>query len=287
MKTVSRGAAVLLTIIFGVFVGAAQDPALNSALRAKDEKLPPLLRPSDYAIYRAKEMGGEAFMLLSGDFPDPTGLKAYYYPFQGCYSFKDHLHGVDQIGFLRGNLTVGNAWSYGFFADLGIQDFREVDRNSQEVAYFLSYKPPRLDADILSEIERLREINVDGLKMTRSAAAHVGHTYLLRSIDYINGYDIAVVLSVAEVVPSGPITIFWKKLALFQPPIKLFMTDEEMQRKVDAVVSELGIPGLRVKVEDNKILVINGKAGPDFEKLKAALHKRNIPYRALGYLSAP
>ena len=276
MKTVAKVAAVLVMISCAVFVGYAQEPTLNTVARAKDEKLPLLLRPSDYAVNRAKEMGGEVFKLISLEEAYQRGSS-----FGTYYFFKNKSYGPEQVGFLRGDLTVGDAWNYGFFADLGQRDLREVDRTSPEAAYFLSYKPPRLDPDIRSEIERLKDINVDGVKLTRRVAVRVGHTYLLRSINYDYGSDMAVVLHVVESSTDGTITIIWKKIAEFSQPIRLFMPDEEMQKKVDAVLTELQIRGMKVKIEDNMLIPMGVDVDQEFGQLKEALHERKIPYRGI------
>lgn len=275
MKTVAKGGAVLLIIICAVFLGYAQEPALNTVARAKDDKLPAHLRPSDYAVERAREMGGEVFKLLSLDVAYDRGSS-----FGAYYSFKDRSYASYQFSFLRGELKVGGGWSYGFYTDLGVREFRELDRTSPEAGYFLSYKPPKLEPDILGEIERLKDVKVDGVRLTRRVGVRAGHIYLLRSIDF-DWADTAVVLQVLEISTDGSITIVWKKLAEFPQAIKLFMPDEEMQKKVDAVLSEIPIRGLKVKIEDNRLIPMGVDVDQEFGQLKEALHERKIPYRGI------
>ena len=282
MKTVAKGAAVLITVFCAVFFGYAQEPTINTVARATDEKLPLLLRPSDYAVNRAKEMGGEVFKLLPFRFRDPTGLNHYYYPSQGSYSFKNRSHGSHQITYLDGEFRTGGPWDFGFFADLGERDLREVDSSSPDAKYFLSYKPPYLDPDIRREIERLNDTKEADIRLTRSVAVHAGHTYLLRSIDFDQA-DTAVVLYVLEISTDGSITIVWKKLADFPVPPKLFMSDEEMQKKVDAVLAELQIRGLQIKIEDNMLIPIGVDVDQAFDRFREALHERKIQYRGINF----
>lgn len=277
MKTVAKVGAVVLIITYTVLAGYAQEPAPNTAARAKDEKLPPHLRPSDYAVERAKEMGGEVFKLLPMELAYQRGSSIGAY-----YCFKDRNYSSYQISFSRGELNVGGGWSYGFYTDLGERDFREIDRTSSEGGYFLSYKPPKLEPDIFSEIERLKDIKFDGVKLTRRVAVRDGHTYLLRSINFDRG-DTAVVLHVLEISTDGSITIVWKKLAEFPQPVKLFMPDEELQKKVDAVLSELQIQGLKVKIEDNRLIPIGVDVDEKFGRFREALHERKIQYLGIDF----
>jgi hypothetical protein len=276
MKTSARVAAVLLTAIGAVFLGFGQEPAPNTVGRTNDEKLPQLLRPSDYAFDRAKEMGGDVFKLLPFSFRDPTGANHYYYPSQSYYSFKGRSHEPDQIGFVHGDLRT----SFGFFADLGERDLRNVDSSSAEAKYFLSYKPPKIAPDIRSEIERLKDTTVAGVKLTSRVSPQLGHTYLLRSIDYYLA-DTAVAVHVLEISPDSSITIVWKTLAEFERPRRLFMTDAELQIKVNAVLADLAIQGLSFTVKENYINFTGSET--KFERVKAALNERSIQHCGLAH----
>jgi len=288
VKTVAKVAAVLHIILCAVVLGHPQVPTAHTAARAKDDKLPPLLRPSDYAVERAREMGGEVFRLLPFAFREPHPLNNYH-PWQGYYSFKDRSHGSHQIEFIHGELMTGGPWDYGFFADLGPRDLREVDSSSPESEYFMSYKPPIFDIDIRREIERLKDTRIAGLRLTRTVTPKPGHTYLLRSISFdgfvrsmpeFNGLDLVVALHVLETSTEGSITIVWKKLGIFPQPLRLHMPDEEYQKKVDALIVELKLQGLRVKVNDNCLVEIGSKK--EFSQLLDALRERKIPYRGFG-----
>jgi hypothetical protein len=281
MKLALRGCAVLLTfMVWAATTGHSQQPSgqIAPSTKVSDEKLPPHLRPSDHELERAKEMGGEVFKLVSIDwgYDNRSFLGTYY-------SFKDRSYGASvQISFMRGELKVGGGWSYGFYTDLGERDFREIDRRSQEAAYFLSYKPPNLKPDILVEIERLKDINIGGVKLTRRAPIRVGHTYLLRSIDF-SFADTAVVLHVLEMSRDDSLTIIWKKLAEFERPRILFMSDGEMQKKVDAILNELQMPNLRVKIEDNKLIPIGLDVDKEFGRFREVLHTRGIQYHGIDF----
>lgn len=287
-------------IVCAVFVGVAQDPASTTAARAQAENLPEILRPSDYAIDRAKEMGGEVFKMLPLEMNHPamkgfnngsmargvlnetfseysmrSGTGTYYKFTKGPYRPP-----LIKIGFSYGELTVGNGHGYGFYTDLGERDLRTVDKTLPEAHYFLSYKPPRMKSDIPGEIRRLKKFTIGGSTLMSRVPVKVGHTYLLRSIDFWL-IDMAVVLHVLEAAPDGAITIVWKRLAEFEPPPSLFMPDAELQKLVDAVLAELQVRDLQVTVKDN-ILIFTG-VDKNFERVKAALLERKIPQTGIGY----
>jgi hypothetical protein len=236
-------------------------------------------------------MGGEVFKLLPYRFRDPSGLNHYYHPYQASFSFKNRSHGPGQITYLDGEFRTGGFGAdFGFFADLGERDLREIDRTSVEAAYFLSYKPPTFDPDILSEIERLKDAMIDGVRLTRRVQVQYGHTYLLRSINFdsisrstdLDGSDIAVVLQILESSPEGSITILWKKLAVFPRPLRMHMPDEEYQKKVDALIVELKLQRLRVRISDNCLVKIGIDVDKEFGRLVDVLNERKIPYRGFG-----
>jgi hypothetical protein len=280
MKTVPKAAAVMLVIICAVLLGYGQEPTLDIAARARDEKLLPLLRPSDYAIDRAKEMGGEIFKLLPKESSTERGTH-----FGSSYSFKNKSYGRDggQFCFAHGDILIYSTRSIAFLTDLGQRDLSTVDKSSPEADYFLSYIPPKLEPDIRSENERLKDINVGGVRLTRRVAPRVGNTYLLRSIEYLYSNDVAVVLHVVEKSTDGAITIVWKEIARFPEPIKLFMPDEEMQKKVDAVITELRMESVQVRVHENRIFFKGIDDYQQYELIKDAIHKRKIPYRTIGF----
>lgn len=291
LRTSFRGIAFAL-VAFGSAVGlVAQDQSVTTSPSAIPRELPSYLRPSDFAVDRAKEMGGEVFKLLDyAGIRDPSSVDPSYHPFQAYYSFKDRSHGSDQIRLVRGELRTGGPWNYGFFADLGEIDLRKINIDSPEAAYFAGYKVPALNDEIRQEINRLSDVMVDGLRLKRSIEAKAGHTYLLRAISFDgfvrtnepDGHDLVVALYVLEILPDESVTIVWKKLAAFVPQVRLFMTDEELQKKVDVVITESKIPGLKVKVSDNCLVNIGSSTTRDFDRFLEILGKRNIPNRGIG-----
>lgn len=278
MKKTINLAGLALVIGFAVPIGVAQERTTPASGAKEPSQLPAFLRPSDYAVQCAKDIGAKVFKLLPLENGGQRGSS-----FGSYYFFKNSSYGPSQIGFLRGELMVGDAWNHGFFTDLGERDLSDVDRTSPEVAHFISYKPPRLDPDIRVQVERFKGTTVDGLKLTRSVAARVGHTYLLRSISYDDWSDVAVVLHVIESSTDGSITLLWKEMAEFPVPVRLFMTDEEMQKEANTLLNELKMPNLQVKIEDNRLVPIGIDVDVEFGRFRDALHKRNIRYRGIDF----
>ena len=269
--------------------------ALTTAAHAQAEELPPqILRPSDYALAQAKAMGGEVFKFLPQEINNPAS-KWFYSGVgidNGTYTridlgggkseFRKRLYYPPSIElvFLRGEFTVGGWPNYGFFTDLGERDLRGIDRTLPEAEYFVSYKPPKLESDIRSEIERLKNFTAGGVSLTRRVSVTGGHTYLLRSIRF-DLSDLAVVFQVLETFSDGSITIVWKKLASFDVPPRLHMPDEELQKQIDALLADLHVQDLQVTVKDN-VLIFTG-SDKNFDRVKATLGERKIPYRGIGY----
>ncbi len=293
MKTAVNGAIVLL--LFGAVSDvAAQDARPTASPHVYPAELPPpILRPSQYAIDRAKEMDADVFKLIPKT-PYQPALNWFTSAYskgplgEGSFLRVDLGDGNSelrkrvyfppwiQVSLNHGELNVGGGFDYGFFTDLGERDLRTVDKTLPEAQYFLSYKPPRLESDIPSEIEKRKNFTVGGLNLVRSVPVKVGHTYLVRSIQFIWS-DMVVVFNVLETFPDGSITIVWKKLAEFEMPLKLFMPDAELQQKVDAALADLRIEDLQVTVRDNRLVPIGLDVEKSFSRLKEELSKRGIP----------
>ncbi|MGE3468041.1 MAG: hypothetical protein AB7J13_14060 [Pyrinomonadaceae bacterium] len=266
-------------IVCSVIFSGAQVTATKSDGNAKDGIPPEYLRPSDHAVQRANEMDGEVFKIYSVDWGYVRGSS-----FGAYYSFKNQDYSSYQFSFATGELKVGGGLSYGFYTDLGVRDFREIDKTSPEAAYFLSYRPPNLEPDIRRDIERLKNENIDGVSLSRQIGIKVGHTYLLRSIDF-RFADTAVVLQIVESSTDDSLTIVWKKLAEFERPRILLISDDELRRKVSRVLADLAISDLTFTVKNNYVTF----EGPrmNFDRVKTALNERQIPYCGIAYGTQP
>ena len=264
--------------------------AFMTSARSQAVELPPILRPSDYAIERAKALGGQVFKILPLEMNHPA-MKGFN---QGSmargvlgrgdyYKFTEgpHRPPLINIVFHRGELTVSSdGRNYGLFADLRDRDLRDINKTLTEAQPVLSYRPPRMQSDIPGERKRLQNVASTGSGLTLRVAAKVGHTYLLRSICF-DWADLAVALHIFDISADGSMTVIWKKLEEFEVPPSLFMADAELQEKVHEVLAELKVQDLQVTVEDN-VLKFTG-SDRNFDRVKAALSERKIPYRGIGY----
>ena len=264
MANYRKLAAVLLIVICAAFVGYGQGSTTKSGTGAKE--LPPLLRPSEYAADRAIEMGSEVFKLLPYG-PNTRSSDGAY------YSFTNRSHSPYQLFLTKGELTTGAGWDYGFFAELGQIDLRDVDNLSPAAEYFLAYRPPKLTHEVGIEIDRLKNLQIGGMQLTRRVKPRVGHTYLLRSITFFFS-DIVIALNVLEISPDGALTIVWKKLAEFERPRRLFMSDSELRIKVTAVLTALAFQDVGFNVKENYLTF----TGPEmrFTEIEAELRQQGI-----------
>lgn len=303
-RTFATGLLLLIAFTFLFSKTVAQSSGSNTAERFRPEKLPDILQPSEYAIGRAKEMGGEVFKLLPLEMNHPVmkgfnsggsmrsgeqnesfsdwvkSGKGFYYNFANG----PHRPPIIKLIYSYGNFTVGDGRNYGFFLDLGPRDLRTIDKSLREAEFFLSYKPPRMEADIKPEKRRLKEIASVGSTLIVDAPVKAGHTYLLRAI--IFGWaDIAIALHVLDIEPNGSVTIIWKRLAEFEPALALTIPDAEMQKLVDEVLSELGVRDLEIRVKDNVLHFHGSDANFDrvFDRIKVVFSERKIPHPGVGY----
>jgi hypothetical protein len=256
---------------------------LSSFAIAQPENLPDILKPDAMSEAEGQRIGAKVFKLLppeiypnvpgsTKDKDNPLGIRgggSFY-----SFSTGSHSHNkTPQIRSEQGLLITYILSGISLFRDLGPRDLEDIDSKSPEAELFLTYKPPKLWSDIPDEQKRI-EGNTQ-----RYVRATVGNSYLLRSMIW-ERFDIAVAFKILKKDTDGSLTIAWKQLADFPKPFVLYMPDEELQAKLDAIILEENIIGYRVVVNDNWIYTL----GPVYysEKFQRSLHRMQIRYRGAG-----
>lgn len=261
---------------------------------AQTEKLPDILKPDAASEAEAQRMGAKVFKLLPYEmfntWPGPASTKDEDYPLRirgsgNNYSFTNESHSynkgpeIDLYGPLRLSSALGEI---AFFADLGNRDLSTVDSASAEAEFFLKYRLPKYRHDLNAERTKFSEgVHESGLLFRNSIyPVSQGDSYLLRSI-ITEKSDIFVAFQILRIDRDGSWTIAWKKLADFPKPIVLWMSDEELQSKVDAIIAEENIIGVNILVKDNDLYSL-GPNHRDAGKVEATLVRRGINFRGAG-----
>src|SRR6478672_7251150 len=223
---------------------------LSSLTLAQPEKLPDILKPDAESEAEAQRIGANVFKLVPwGMFPDsldtilqykdegnPIGIRGG----GAFYSFANGLHSynkIPQIALQHENLITGFAGNnFGFLVDLGPSDLQDIE-TSPGANFFVSYKLPLYERDL--KIGSIHGQRVDELAMTLQGylPAKIDHSYLLRAIDWDQA-DTVVAFKILKIDKNGSLTIVWKKIADLPKPHYLYMPDEELRQKVEAVIAE-------------------------------------------------
>jgi hypothetical protein len=137
------------------------------------------------------------------------------------YSFarksSEYGHGSD-ISFSQNFLSVGFAGAdYGFIYDLGETLLADVSKENREVNFLSDYKPPTSEPEIRVEQRKAYDYEVNGISYKSRVPNIVGHTYILRSINF-DQWDILVAFKVHRKDTDGSLIIFWKLLKNFEKP---------------------------------------------------------------------
>lgn len=270
---------------------------LSTLVSAQTEKLPDILKPDAESEAYAQRMGAKVFKLLpykmfnkwpppesTKDEDQPLGIRgggANYSFSTGFYSFNKN----PEIRLEDKQLVSAGVPEITFFADLGKRDLSTIDSKSAEADYFLAYKVPKYWKDFPAERLKFSKGVMGGL-LTLSSEVFFssGNSYLLRAIR-VEKTDITVVLQILRIDPDGSLTIAWKKLAEVPSPMILYMPDEELQAKVDAIIAEEHLVCDRVVVKDNHLYFLvppKDRGKKDDSLLEHLLKDRGIRYRGSG-----
>lgn len=129
------------------------------------------------------------------------------------YSFTTKSHDYQktaQVGLEQNSLKVGFAGAdYGFIADLGEIELADVINETAEVNFLLNYKPPTNEPDVRTEQRKVWNYEIDGLLFKSRVPAIVGHSYVLRSINFGDA-DILVAFKVYQKESDGSLILFKK-----------------------------------------------------------------------------
>ncbi len=177
-----------------------------------------ILLPANKDFQQAQKGGFGVFRLMPREKYDHkltiNGGGAYY-----SFTRKSSEYGRGSDLALEQNyLSVGFAGAdYGFIYDLGEIPLANVSANTIEADFLFNYKPPTNETDVRNEAGKAYNYNVDGLIYKSRVPDVVGHTYILRSINF-NDWDILVALKIYRKDADGSLIIFWKLLENFEKP---------------------------------------------------------------------
>ncbi|HST52580.1 MAG TPA: hypothetical protein VLJ61_11270 [Pyrinomonadaceae bacterium] len=139
------------------------------------------------------------------------------------YSFAHLVHEYNygsDIGLEQGNFLTGFAGaSYGFISDLGDVPLENLLVEAEPVSSLASFKPPSAEPEARKIQTQLRTGYPVGESVytRRGVPAVVGHTYLLRSVDYRMS-DVLVAFRVVRKDDDGSVVLLWKMLKKFPEP---------------------------------------------------------------------
>lgn len=241
---------VLLTLALFVHAQDKTDKAesdkaalpINERMSLSEDKL---LKAGDEDKAEAKKLGFKVFRILPRETYDGKismrGGGAYY-SFVPRYDrdlptgpngmdnhtadvrvpLSPHYYGYgSDLELYNGKFTVGFAGAdYGFLYDLGDRSLDAVTKEIPEAVFLTSYQPPTKMVEIRAEQTKIFHnpfYEANGFKYKRTVPAVVGHSYILRSINFRES-DVMVALKVHRQDSDGSLIVFWKKLETFETP---------------------------------------------------------------------
>lgn len=210
---------LFLSVSFGQELSREQKIQGVHDLRAQITELEKdILRPTDADITAAKDQGLGAIRLLPREKYDHVlsirGGGAYY-----SFVRSTHEHGYGSDVQLEQNyFSVGLAGAdYGFLHDLGEVELAGVEKASPAVQFLVKYEPPPDEPAIRAEYRKSHNYEANGFLYKSRLPAVVGHSYLLRSINFAES-DLLIALKVVRKDPDGSLIIFWKPIERFKKP---------------------------------------------------------------------
>lgn len=236
----------------------------TAAVNAQSVQIPAtrvILQPDARDIARADEQGLKAFKILPRGMFDfekndlaIRGGGAYYSFVKNSHSYNE----IPQIGYQDDVLLVCFAGAdYGFIADLGETPLSEITVETAGVKFLSEYRPPLFEPEIRAEYRKIgKGLEADGIVFRISQPVVVGHTYVSRSLSF-NRADTLVAFHVSRKNEDGSLIIFWKPIKDFERPKLLYQPDDELKKKVEAVIQTNGWKNVTVEVKDN-IVTLNG-----------------------------
>jgi hypothetical protein len=149
--------------------------------------------------------------------------------------------------------------NYGFIKDLGNISINKISSNHDN--FLLNYVPPTNEPDVRKEQVKIRDYQANGQVYNKyeingqiykdKLPAIVGHTYLIRSINFDES-DVLVVFTVYRQDSDGSLIIFWKMLEQFDTPkiITESKTDEELLQRLKQQFNREQYKDIQYEVSD-------------------------------------
>jgi hypothetical protein len=243
---------------------------LSSVMFGQTTSLPDILKPTLADESEAQSLGVEVFKILprgmfQGPFnaykdeENPLGIReggAYY-----SFTTRSHSYNkTPQIGYESGELQTGFAGlQYGLILDLGKEPLIKVSVETNGVRFLANYQTPKLVADIRKEQAKRGNYEADGLVYTSHLPAIAGHSYVLRAINP-GIVDKLVVLNILRKNDDGSLIILWNPLKDFETSWPLHQTDDELSRKIAAMLNDAKFANVHYEVNEN-VVILTGSVG--------------------------
>jgi hypothetical protein len=189
---------------------------LNKQLKSLEQDF---FQPDEKDLSQAQKEGFNVFRLLPREKYD---RKLYIQGGGSYYSFTTKSHDyqkIAQICLEQNYLSVGFAGAdYGFMADLGETPLADISKETSEVSFLVSYKPPSDEPAVRAEQSKAQNYEANGFSYKEHFPAIVGHSYILRAISFRDA-DVLVAFRIQRKDTDGSLIIFWKLLETFEKPI--------------------------------------------------------------------
>ncbi|MEQ1762992.1 MAG: hypothetical protein ABL984_07600 [Pyrinomonadaceae bacterium] len=210
---------LFLSVSFGQESSREQKIRNVHELRSRISELEKdILRPTAEDLTVAKDQGFGAIRILPREKYDHVlairGGGAYY-----SFSRSTHEYGNgSEIQLEQDFLSVGFAGAdYGFLHDLGDVDLAGIEKNSASVQFLVNYEPPADEPAIRAEQRKSHSYEANGFLYKSRLPAVVGHTYVLRSINFAES-DLLVAIRIIRKDTDGSLIIFWRPIETFKKP---------------------------------------------------------------------
>jgi hypothetical protein len=222
---------LVLTLVFGVSIGAGPQLQDRSELQAKMESLRAQIQAKEkvFLAPSAEELNAFAEFLRQPD----TGM-ARLMPREkydgkllirgggAYYSFaqltNEYGAGSD-IGLEQGQLRVGfGGANFGFLTSLGDLAIDSVTAEQPGVSFLAEFKAPLTEPEAREQQRRTGTgFEADGFRYRTSMAATLNTSFAARSINYLVS-DVLVVFRVTRQDADGSLILAWKILKKFPVP---------------------------------------------------------------------
>lgn len=237
----------------------------------------------------AKKNGAKAYRLFPDkmvdqmlDNPDSYGASAYAFTEISNYYYALLLHFKNNSLVVQNNYTVKS--THGFIADIGKISLENLNEQSPKFIALAKYQPPETEKNIKNLF------SADGIDFGKMATIRVGHSYLVRGIDYQGG-DGIFALQIHRQDTDGSIIVFIKTIKTFAPPklipppiaakaVKHVIPDEKLVKKITTALRLKGFNNVQIGIEEH-FLTLTGTVPKRkmAEALKIVIENARIPVK--------